>query len=121
MTGGGFLWQKYHADAILTGRRQVNAMLGHFFAVELVRDLNEQAGTVAGQCVRADSTAVIQVFQDQQALLDDAVAFLALEVRDETYTTSVVFVGGVIETLLFRDNRFHHARILQKNSVRAKR
>ena len=46
--------------------------LRHLLAEELVRDLDQDAGAVAGQRVGADRAAVGQVLQDQQALLDDA-------------------------------------------------
>jgi hypothetical protein len=42
---------------------------------------------------------VIQVFQDQQALLDDGVAFIALDVSDESNATGVMFIGRVVQTL----------------------
>ena len=42
---------------------------------------------------------MIQVFQDLQALLDDGVAFLALDVRHEPHATGVMFVLGVVQAL----------------------
>ena len=40
-----------------------------------------------------------QVLQDLQALLDDGVRFLALDVRNEADAAAVVLVGRVVQTL----------------------
>jgi hypothetical protein len=42
---------------------------------------------------------VIQVFQDFQALLDDGVAFAALDVSNETDATGVMFKIGAVKAL----------------------
>ncbi|MNT48849.1 hypothetical protein D3C72_1856530 [compost metagenome] len=42
---------------------------------------------------------MVQVFQDLQTLLDDRVAFLALDVRNETDAAGVMFVLGVVQAL----------------------
>jgi hypothetical protein len=69
------LRQENHADAVFAGRRQGDALLGHFLAIELVRNLDQDAGTVTLQRIGTNGTAVIQIFQDQQTLLDDAMGF----------------------------------------------
>jgi hypothetical protein len=66
---------------------------------KLVGNLDQDAGTVAHQRVGANGTAVIEVLQDQQALLDDRVALLALDVGYKTDAAGVVLVGGVVKTL----------------------
>ena len=40
-----------------------------------------------------------EIFKDGEALLDDFVAFFALDVRHKTDATGVMLVGGVIQTL----------------------
>ncbi len=74
-------------------------------------NLDQDAGTVAHQRISADGTPVIQVFQDQQALLNDGMALLTLNVGDETDATGVVFVGRVVQTLpsVCWHSRIHHA------------
>ena len=52
--------------------------------------------------VGAHRAAVGQVLQDQQALLDDGVAFLAFDVGDKADAAGIVFVGGVVQTLWLR-------------------
>ena len=110
---GAFLRQEAHADTVFASRRQGHALLGHFFAEEGVRQLYENAGTVAHQRICAYGTPVIQVFQDQQALFDDGVSLLAFDMGNEPHAAGVVFVSGVVQTLLLRYcllyYRIHHA------------
>ena len=96
---GRLLRQKHHADAVLTGRRQLDALPRHFFAKERVGNLNQDAGTVAGKRVGANRAAVGQVLQDLQALLDDRVRFRAFDMRDKADATRIVFVGGIVQSL----------------------
>ena len=109
-----FLRQKDHADAVVAGLRQGDALLRHFLAQVGVWNLDQDTGPVAHQRVGADGAPVIQVFQDLQALFDDRVALLPLDVCDKTDTAGVVLVGRVVKPLPFRYSRIHHARILKK-------
>ena len=92
-----FLRQEDHADAVLAGRRQLDALRRHLGAVELVGDLDQDAGAVAHQLVGADRAAVVEVLEDLQALLDDGVGLVALDVGDEADAAGVVFVGRVVQ------------------------
>jgi hypothetical protein len=71
----------------------------HLGAVQLVRQLDQDARTVAHQLVGTDRAAVVEVLEDLQPLLDDRVRFLALDVGHETDTARVVFVRRVVETV----------------------
>ncbi len=71
--------QKHHAHAVLARRRQRETQLGAFARKELVRNLNQNAGAVAGFRIAAAGAAMRQVDQDLQALDDDVVRLLALE------------------------------------------
>jgi hypothetical protein len=82
-------------------RRQFHALLGHFFAVVLVRDLDQDTGAVAHQRVGAHRAPVIEVLQDQQTLFHDRVALVALDVGDETDAAGIVFIGRIVQTLRF--------------------
>ncbi|MNS96608.1 hypothetical protein D3C72_1309180 [compost metagenome] len=97
-----FLRQEDHAHAVFAGGRQAHALRGHFFAVELVRNLDQDTGAVAHQRVRADGTPVVQVLQDLQALGNDLVGLLALDVRDHADAAGVVLVGRVVHALRLR-------------------
>jgi len=57
-------------------------------------------GTVTLQRVGTDRTAVIQVLQDFEALQHDVVGFPALDVGDETHAAGIMFIGGIVKTLL---------------------
>jgi hypothetical protein len=94
-----FLRQEDHANAIFTVRRQHNALLGHFLTIETVRNLDQDARAVAHQRIGAHSAPVVEVFENLQALLDDLVAFLALDVSDEADAAGVMFVLRVVQTL----------------------
>jgi hypothetical protein len=69
----------------------------HLGAVEVVRDLDQDAGAVAEQRVRAGRPAMVQVQQDLQTLLDDVVALRPLDVGDEADAAGVVLVGRVVQ------------------------
>ncbi len=64
-----------------------------------VGNLDQDAGAVAHQRVRADRAPVVEVLQDLQALLDDGVALVALDVGDEADAAGVVLVGWVVQDL----------------------
>ena len=49
------LRQKHHADAVLAIRRQFDALFGHFLAIELIRNLDQDTGTIALQRICADA------------------------------------------------------------------
>ena len=91
--------QEHHADAVLPGGRQPHAEARHFLAQEAIGNLDQQAGAVGELGIPADRTAVGEVSEDRQPLLDDAVRLLALDVRDEAYAAGVVLMGGVIKPL----------------------
>jgi hypothetical protein len=44
---------------------------------------------------------VIEVLQDQQTLFDDGVAFISLDVGDESDAAGIVFIGRIVQTLGF--------------------
>ena len=94
-----FLGQEHHADAILSVRRQLDVLPGHFFAQERVRNLQQDAGTVASKRIGADRASMRQILEYLQPLLDDGVGFLALDMGDETDAAGVVFIGRIVESL----------------------
>ncbi len=96
---GMLLRQEDHADAVFACRRQVHALARHLFAVVLVGNLQQDARAVPHQRVGADRAPVVEVVQDAQALLDDLVALLALDVRHEADAARVVLVARVVQAL----------------------
>ncbi len=91
-----FLRQEDLADAVFAGRRQLDAGGGHLGAEVFVRDLDQDARAVAHQLVGADGAAMVEVLEDLQALRDDRMRALALDVRHEADAAGVVLVRGVV-------------------------
>ena len=60
--------QKDHADAVLARRGKRKTEIGALAGEELVRNLNEDAGAVAGFGVAAAGAAMSQVDEDLDAL-----------------------------------------------------
>ena len=87
------------ADAILAGRRQLDALLGHLLAEETVGNLHQNAGAVAHQRIGADRAAMRQVFEHEQPVLDDLVRLHALHLRDEADAAGIMLVARIIEAL----------------------
>ncbi len=87
------LGQEDHAHAVFTGRRQGHALLGHFFPVQRVGDLDQDASAVTHQRVGTHGTTVVDVFQDLQGLRHDVVALDALDVGHKPEAAGVVFVA----------------------------
>src|SRR6185437_5724685 len=67
-----------------------------------MRHLNEDAGPIARIGLAAAGTAVVEVTQDLNGLLQNAVGFTPLHIDDEAHAAGLVFVPGVIKTLLSR-------------------
>jgi hypothetical protein len=70
---------------------------------ELVGDLGDDAGTVAGSRVGADGTTVFEVAQSVKGPRDDVVSGRPTQGGDHGETAGVSFVMRVVETL-FRGN-----------------
>ena len=94
--------QEHHADAVLAGGRQGEAELGALAGEELVRNLDEDAGAVAGFRVAAAGAAVGQVDENLDALDDDVVGFLALDAGDEANSAGIVLMARVVQSLRWR-------------------
>ncbi len=84
------LRQEDMADGIVTGRGQLDLQLFALGLQELVRDLHENAGAVAGKRVGADRAAMLEVFEDGERVRDDLVALAALEIGDEADAAGVM-------------------------------
>ena len=96
------LGQEDHAHAVLAGRGQGDALVGHVGAVVLVRDLDQDAGAVAHQLVGTHGAAVIQVLEDLECTLHDFMGLVALDVRHETHAAGVVLVRTVVQTVFLQ-------------------
>ncbi len=106
----GVLRHEELADGVEAGLRQRDAERRALLLEEAVRDLGEDAATVAELGVGADGAAMVEVAQDLQALLDQPVALAVLHVGDEADAAGVFLVGGVVEALARRQRRVAHGR-----------
>ena len=97
--GGMLFGQEDHAHAIFTRRRQLHPLLGHFFAVELVGNLNQDTCTVTHQRVGTHGTTVVNVLEDLQRAQDDVVALLALDVGNKAQSAGIVFVAFGVQAV----------------------
>jgi len=88
--------QEHHADAVLADFRQLHALARHFLAQEAVGDLDQDSGAVAGIDLAPTCTAVLQILEHPQRLLDDAVRWPPFDVNDEADAAGVVLMLGVV-------------------------
>jgi hypothetical protein len=70
-----------------------------------VRHLYQHAGAVAAVFFGAAGAAMIEIHEDLQALLQDAMRFAALDVDDEADATSLVLERRIVQTLFRRQSR----------------
>ena len=86
----GVVRHEQRADRVLAGRRQREAELGRLLGEELVRDLHQHAGAVAGARIGADRAAVLEIEQNRQRVFDDLVRFAALDVGNEADAAGIL-------------------------------
>src|ERR1017187_7346879 len=94
-----FHGQEYHAHSVLAGRRQREAQLGALAREELVRDLDQDTRAVAGFRIAPAGAAMRQVDEHLDALDDDVVRFLALDVGHEADSAGIVLASGIVQSL----------------------
>ena len=91
--------RRVDASTALAFRRQGEAQFGALADEELVRDLDEDAGAVAGFRIAAAGSAMGQVDEDLNALDDNVVRFLTLDIRDEADSAGVVLMARIVKSL----------------------
>ncbi len=97
--------QERHPGRVAARLRQPEAA---GLAEQLVGDLGQDAGPVAGIRVAPLRAAVIQVPQHGERLGDDLVAAASGQVRDEADAAGVVLVAAVVESLASRRSSRGH-------------
>jgi hypothetical protein len=88
-----------HADAVFSRGRQGETELGALAREELVGDLNQDAGAIAGLGIAAAGAPVGQVDQNLDTFEDDVVRPLALEIRNEANAAGIVLEARVVKAL----------------------
>ncbi|MGC0404098.1 hypothetical protein RKD27_006742 [Streptomyces sp. SAI-126] len=110
---GAVLRQEGDTDGVRTGRGQFEA---GDLAEEGVRNLGQDARAVTRVGLGAGGTAVLQVAQNRERLLDQRMARLAGEGGHEADATGVLFVAGVVHTLRSRAS-IHERPLLATRGV----
>ncbi len=91
--------QKTHRDGITPEFGQAQATALRPIAQQRVRHLDQAPGAVTDQGIGADRTAVIEIYQDLQAALDNVVRFSPFDIGDETDAAGVMFVARIVKSL----------------------
>src|SRR5690606_25574487 len=91
--------QEHEAYGVLPHRRQLDAELHTLPAEERVRDLDEQAGAVAGQGVTATSAAVLEVEEDVHTFAHDVVRWLTPDICNETDAAGIMLKLRVVQSI----------------------
>ncbi len=81
------------------GWRQSETQRTRIPARRTVRNLDQDAGAIAGFRIAAACAAMRQVNQDLHSLDDDVVGLHALDVDYKADTAGIMLVAGVIKTL----------------------
>jgi hypothetical protein len=68
-----------------------------------VGELEKKSGSITGGFIATAAPTVVNVDIHFEGSLDDLVGFFAFEVAEETDSARVVFVGGIVEALGFRE------------------
>ena len=89
--------QEDHADAVLSRVGKPDPGEAARRAQKRVRELQEDAGTVARLGVTTARASMAQVDEQLEAVTDDAVRPLAVKVRDEPDAAGRVLVRGIVE------------------------
>ena len=82
-----------------------------------MRVLEQDTGTVAGVFLTATRTAVIQILQDRQRLLNDLMGLIALNIYDEPDTTRIVLKSRIIKPLFGRNTGVYNIHIFLSLTV----
>ena len=94
------LREKQHGHAIVALCRQNLAALLSLFAEKVMRNLEQDAGAVAGVLLESGAAAVLQVDQNGQCVVQDLVMALAVDIGKRADATCIVVEFGAIKALL---------------------
>ena len=94
------LREEQHGHAIVALCRQNLAALLSLFAKKVMRDLEQDAGAVAGVLLESGAAAVLQVDQNGQCVVQNLVMALAVDIGKRADATCIVVEFGAIKALL---------------------
>ena len=82
-------------------------VLGHFFPIEPVRYLDQNTCPVPHHLVGTDSSAMVEIFQNQQSLFDNGMTLDPFDMGHESDTTGIMLERRTIQTLRTHMNSQH--------------
>lgn len=94
--------EKQHANAISARIGQRDSDVTASSSEKSMRHLKENASTVAGARVGRNSASVRKILQQLERFPDYVAGASSMDVRDETNSARVVFVGRIIQSLRCR-------------------
>ena len=94
------LREEQHGHAIVALCRQNLAALLGLFTEKVVRNLEQDAGAVAGILLESCAAAVLQVDQNGQRIVQNLVMALTVDIGKRADTTCIVVEFGAIKALL---------------------
>ena len=94
------LRKEQHGHAIVALCRQNLAALLSLFAKKVMRNLEQDTGTVAGVLLESRAAAVLQVDQNGQRVVQNLVMALAVDIGKRADATCIVVEFGAIKALL---------------------
>ncbi len=94
-----FLGKENHAHAIFTRGWKINSLLGHLGHKILVRNLQKNTSTVAHQRIGTHGASMIKIAKNLQPLLNNVVAFLTLDMSNESYAAGIMFHRRLIRAM----------------------
>ena len=92
------LGEEDHANPVVTGGGQVDAVFGGDAREKAVRHLEQDARTVTRFGIGPRGTAMVEAFEYFERLFDDAMRRNAVEVHDRAKPTGVVLKLAIVET-----------------------
>jgi hypothetical protein len=87
------------ADAIFSGSREFDADPATSIFEELVRNLDQDPGTIPRVIFTATSTSMVEILKGREAISHELVRLAPLEIGDEADSTGVVLVSRIIKAL----------------------
>ena len=94
------LREEQHGHAIVALCRQNLAALLGLFTEKVMRNLEQDAGAVAGVLLESRTAAVLQVDQNGQRVVQNLVMALAVDIGKRADATCIVVEFGAIKALL---------------------
>src|SRR6185437_15427194 len=89
--------EEHHPYTVGARLRQRKTQRRAFAHIEIVRNLDQDAGAVAGKRIAAAGAAMGQIDEDLDALPDDFVRLLTLEIDNEAHPAGVMLITRVVE------------------------